>query len=1166
MKSSTRLSIALVFSVTLLFSCSLLFWNAQAQISLEKVTIGDKFVRIQTGQGAPVIDVQLLENTDHCFTECYAILKIHPYQDITLPAGPNSEFAWNFVKDKPWMDGLISYHFEILETVEYAVDIPEYGAAKVNSTCYGQDNATYACKADQTIQTGSHQETRQSEEYKPFAFWGETLKADTDYTIKLAGEKSPSVKTNNIDWRPVIKGLELDEWEWWNTTWNKCRKIVNSSLSDFVSGYEAVFTFNNATIPYADFMSGFADLRITNGTECNGDSGSEMNFYINTIGMGRISGQPDVYVCNQSNTSASCSIFINMTLTNQTGFLMYYNASGVSSASNMIKVFTDSANFNNNNISDWTQSRGSNTWIAEGGVLKSDVISGDSWIYRNFISGRSTNNFILTFDFYRNDTQGGWVMLRNKAPPSSYMGFTIDSTSAYQSITWEYVNGSGGSAASLPGFSNLIWYNYALVVTNKFQNLTRNSTSLVNYTLSNPPSPFNLTTIGKGWTTAGRGVWFDNVIVRQYVSNPPSWSIGETETQYNIIIHSPENTTYNTSSINLNWSYSNMSSLEWAGYSLNDGNNVSLEAGLVYQESADSASCAGSWSNCGNTYDSDWESWGYSNEGSWVYFNYTKPSKAASANWTIKSGSHWGNHTVPEACFNSTVLQFGAYSFHGDGDQKISNWSCWNGIGWQSIYYEQSEYGDTVYEEAVWWLMENNFVNTTIIVQEGSNKLALCANDTGGGMACETVYFTVDLTPPSVSVTFPQNNGQYDLTWINVTGTAEDANPDSIWTNDSIFGQNVGTFQSWNFTNNSMKRGPYSVTIYANDSAGNVNSTQLSFFIGKWNVTFNIYSGETGENLTNVNVNCNNSWSGTIDSYESVGFEPSWWSCWIWTDSRPHSSVHMSIINVFNSNIQFDSVVVFMELWVDKYKPANSKGILSQASAVNEISAWLDGWKTGKASGKPSGKALFLSGPPGSGKTLIAEVLAKERGWMLAQVNASDERNAEAIQKNLFQASKNLPLFFHGKIILVDEVELFVIRPRWHRRYIQDNQGVEVPHHRNGERPVPSQAAAAEGVLENGEALEGRRAFNRKTSSRDMRKGGRNARGRRAQEPGALVFRRHPLGHKRPPDDVRGEEAYQRKRFRFARLPRARDEHILRATDGVQVEEHERREEGDTEL
>jgi hypothetical protein len=229
MKSSSKLSLAIVLSLSLLFSCSLLLWNANAQVSLQKVSLEDNKIRIQTQAGSPVIDVQLLENTDHCFTDCYAILKLHPYQDITLPQNADSEFAWNFAKEKSWMDGLLSYHFEILEEFEYMVEVPEYGSVKVNSTCYDQDNATYACESDQTVQTGSHQDMRYREEYKPFAFWGRTLAANTDYTIKLMSKKPISSQINNVDWAPMIKGLEINEWAWWNTSYPYRFKIKSNA-------------------------------------------------------------------------------------------------------------------------------------------------------------------------------------------------------------------------------------------------------------------------------------------------------------------------------------------------------------------------------------------------------------------------------------------------------------------------------------------------------------------------------------------------------------------------------------------------------------------------------------------------------------------------------------------------------------------------------------------------------------------------------------------------------------------------------------------------------------------------------------------------------------------------------------------------------------------------
>jgi hypothetical protein len=142
------------------------------------------------------------------------------------------------------------------------------------------------------------------------------------------------------------------------------------------------------------------------------------------------------------------------------------------------------------------------------------------------------------------------------------------------------------------------------------------------------------------------------------------------------------------------------------------------------------------------------------------------------------------------------------------------------------------------------------------------------------------VHFFVDSIQPEISLTFPQNNTRYNLTWINITGTANDTNIDTVRINDTEnFGQNLGTYQSWNFTNISIAEGSYSLKITANDSVGNENSVEVHFTIGVWDITFHIYSGEDGTNLSSVSVSCNNSWSGNIDSGDTVGFTTGDYSC-----------------------------------------------------------------------------------------------------------------------------------------------------------------------------------------------------------------------------------------------------------------------------------------------
>lgn len=103
--------------------------------------------------------------------------------------------------------------------------------------------------------------------------------------------------------------------------------------------------------------------------------------------------------------------------------------------------------------------------------------------------------------------------------------------------------------------------------------------------------------------------------------------------------------------------------------------------------------------------------------------------------------------------------------------------------------------------------------------------------------------------------------------------------------------------------------------------------------------------------------------------------------------------------------------------WVVRHQPKTSQDIIGQDIPLRKLHDFLVGFKTQKK------KAAFLTGPVGCGKTSSAIVLAKELGWELVEVNASDTRNADEIEAKIGEAARQQSLFFQGKLILVDEVD-----------------------------------------------------------------------------------------------------------------------------------------------
>ncbi len=103
-------------------------------------------------------------------------------------------------------------------------------------------------------------------------------------------------------------------------------------------------------------------------------------------------------------------------------------------------------------------------------------------------------------------------------------------------------------------------------------------------------------------------------------------------------------------------------------------------------------------------------------------------------------------------------------------------------------------------------------------------------------------------------------------------------------------------------------------------------------------------------------------------------------------------------------------------LLTEKYRPQHLGDIQGHSKAIEEIVSWLESWT---ANSKP----LLLVGDPGVGKTTIAYALAREYGYELFEVNASDERTKSMLQERVEGALVQQSLFGTQKLILLDEVD-----------------------------------------------------------------------------------------------------------------------------------------------
>ena len=106
------------------------------------------------------------------------------------------------------------------------------------------------------------------------------------------------------------------------------------------------------------------------------------------------------------------------------------------------------------------------------------------------------------------------------------------------------------------------------------------------------------------------------------------------------------------------------------------------------------------------------------------------------------------------------------------------------------------------------------------------------------------------------------------------------------------------------------------------------------------------------------------------------------------------------------------------ELWTEKYYPKKDADFTGNSEVFSKSIEWAKNWVEGKKQ-----PPLLIWGQSGSGKTCLSYMLAKRFGWDVVELNNSDLRSKNIIEKVVGAAVNNASFFGSKRLILLDEVD-----------------------------------------------------------------------------------------------------------------------------------------------
>ena len=145
---------------------------------------------------------------------------------------------------------------------------------------------------------------------------------------------------------------------------------------------------------------------------------------------------------------------------------------------------------------------------------------------------------------------------------------------------------------------------------------------------------------------------------------------------------------------------------------------------------------------------------------------------------------------------------------------------------------------------------------TGLTASQGSNTWLVGVNDSANNLNMSIVTFFVDSSPPSISITTPLNNTASSNTKLNINYTASDVSAISTcWYSNDTMKLNITQTACANITTITWSEGQHNVTIWANDTLNNINSTSVRFTI---DATYPLISYDSGTAANFANLSQSN--------------------------------------------------------------------------------------------------------------------------------------------------------------------------------------------------------------------------------------------------------------------------------------------------------------------